>query len=110
MTVEERILQLEQKIADMESKSAQRTVSEYAKASAKCDAYFEQVKMPEQHYGARMKCMEIARDAYVHKHRTSDRGRKDIRQCLCNEKDGEEFFRLFKAFADVYQSYLKEEL
>ncbi len=105
-----RELELRQKIAELEQRidNIQRrpTVTYpswvYAHTKDRCDTYFKSVKFPDQWYSGETVCMQAARTAYKERRKVDGRPERYI----LTEEDGEEFFQLFKAFADIYQGYL----
>ena len=78
----------------------------YAVASQNCKAYFESVKLENQHYGARNDCESLARQAIREKYGVT--GRDVASRYIDTEEKATEYIGLFKEFLKIYQHYLQE--
>lgn len=108
MTLEERIEMLESELARLRGKPVVYA-SVYGVAAQNIKAYYESEKKDDRHYGAKVACEQIARDAFKDKHGVVGKRNNTPTQYIRTEADGEEYFGLFKAFFAVYQNYLYGE-
>ena len=106
MTVEQRIEALERELAALRGKPVVYASNVYAVASQNCKAYFESVKLENQHYAARNDCESLARQAIREKYGVT--GRDVASRYIDTEEKATEYIGLFKDFLKIYQRYLQQ--
>lgn len=102
LELRQRIVELEQRLNNVQRDPISYSRWAYDRAKEQCDAYFKNIKFPDQWYAGEIVCLQAARTAYKERRKVDGRPER----YALTEEDGEEFFQLFRAFADGYQGYL----
>lgn len=106
--MEARLNALEQELMLLKQ-SKPRTENYYLAATKQVDAYFKRVMMEDQMFTAQGNCERIAREAFKEKHDIDPKTGKRPSLYIKSEDDAAEYFLLFRAFVNVWQSYVYGE-
>lgn len=106
--MEARLNALEQELTLLKQPKP-KTENHYLAATKQVNAYFKRVMMKDQMFTAQGNCEKIAREAFMEKHHIVGREGKRPTLYIKSPDDAAEYFMLFGAFLDVWQSYVYGE-
>lgn len=103
MSREEQKAMIREVLEELRKEAEVRPCSLYAEVSDRCSAYADGLRREGQTYALDTVCATAARELYRSKH--GIRGRRIPQQYIADQAAAEEYFAMFRDFADVFQKH-----
>lgn len=103
------VAELEQRLANMQSRPLPYSSWVYAKTKKECEDYFHSVTQQTWQGGIILLCEQLGREAFKSARKIGQACYRP-NQYILTEEDGQEYFELVKAFVDVYVDYMTAHL
>ena len=103
MNREEQKALIREVLEEMRKEGAALPRGLYAEAAARCDAYADGLLRKGQSYALHRVCAQAARGLYRDKHAIG--GGRVPAQYIADQEAAEEYFAMFRDFADVFQKH-----